>query len=136
MQAERLTHGLEPGSPSVSERRPAAARRRRRAVLIAILASLALALPIAWWARRLTLAAAARILVSEDVPTRADVIVVSYASAKAGALEAARLFGDGLAPRVVIAEWASDPMDEEVRRLGAPVMGPTEVLTTVLKYAG
>jgi hypothetical protein len=55
-----------------------------------------------------------------------DVVVSSVASARADALEAARLHREGVARRVVLARWQPEPLDEEMRKrsgrraLGAP----------------
>jgi uncharacterized SAM-binding protein YcdF (DUF218 family) len=110
--------------------------RYRRPRLSAVLAAVALVAIAVWWARRPLLVGAARILVTEDALGPVDMIVVSNASARSGALEAARLYADGISAQLAIATWVSDAVDDEIRRLGVPLLSPTDLIESVLEHKG
>ena len=110
--------------------------RHRRRVFIAVLTAAGLAAIVAWSVRRPLLVGAARMLVAEDTLSPVDMIVVSNASARDGALEAARLFADGISAQLVIPSWVSDGVDDEIRRLGVPLLSPTDLIASVLEHKG
>jgi uncharacterized SAM-binding protein YcdF (DUF218 family) len=111
----------------------AAVRPRRRRLWIAVVALLALA---AWQSRARVLTAIGTTLTVDDPPARADVTVVSLATARADALEVAALHRDGFSPRIVLARWQEEPLDDEMRRLGAPWVPPHELAVAVLEKSG
>jgi len=109
-----------------------------RRKLYAFLAALGLlGLTGAAWSERVTLLRKmGTAIVHEDVLGPADVVVVSNAAVRAGALEAAGLFRAGLARAVVIPTWPDEPLDDDLRRLGVPVLGPTRLARTILARRG
>ncbi len=106
-------------------------RRRRRALVALLLVAAAL-----WIARRPLLIALGGALVAEDPLAPVDVMFVSSASARADALEAARLYRDGIAPRLVLAEWIREPVDVEIERLGVPYLPLTALARAILERSG
>jgi uncharacterized SAM-binding protein YcdF (DUF218 family) len=106
-------------------------RRRLRTALALLLVAAAL-----WLARRPLLVAIGGALVAEDAVAPVDAIVVSNASARADALEAARLYREGISARLVIAEWERDPLDTEVQRLGVPYLDSTALARAILERSG
>jgi uncharacterized SAM-binding protein YcdF (DUF218 family) len=107
------------------------ARRLRIAVTLVALAAVVL-----WLGRRPLLGAVGRALVAEDPLVPVDAIVVSNAAARADALEAARLYRDGVSTRVVVPTWAPDPLDAELRCLGVPVLDVTALARAILDRSG
>lgn len=97
---------------------------------------MALAVAALWLARRPFLTAVGGALVADDALVPADVIVVSSASARADALEAARLYAAGISPRLVIAEWVREPVDVEIERLGVPFLHVTALARAILERSG
>ncbi|MCC6765476.1 MAG: YdcF family protein [Deltaproteobacteria bacterium] len=65
-----------------------------------------------------------------------DAMVVSMATLRAAALEAARLHHDGISGRIVIARWRPEPLDEEMRRLAVPWLPPHELAAAMLEKSG
>jgi uncharacterized SAM-binding protein YcdF (DUF218 family) len=106
--------------------------RRRLGLLVAVTVLLA----VLWLARTPLLVAIGGALVAEDALAPADVIVVSNANARAAALEAARLYADGVSRRLVMAEWVHEPVDAEVQRLGVPLLAVTELARAILERSG
>ncbi len=106
--------------------------RRVRLVIggcaLGILAGIVLARPL--------LTAAGHMLVVEDPLAPVDLIVVSNAEADADALEAGRLYREGIAPRVLLFTPPSDRVHEELRDIGIPGRDPTEFARTILEVSG
>lgn len=98
--------------------------------------ALALVLVAAWLTREPLLTAIGGALVAEDALAPADVIFVSSASARVDALEAAELYRQGISPSLVVAEWATDPLDAELRRIGVPHLDVTALTRAVLEHSG
>ena len=71
-------------------------------------------------------------LVSEDTVAPVEAIVVSNASARRGALEAAKLYADGISTHLVIPGWETDEVDDEIRGLGVPLLGPDDLIVSIL----
>jgi hypothetical protein len=59
-------------------------------------------------------------LVAQDPPRKADIIVVSTDSLAAGILEAGNLIAAGYASRVALFERAPSPLQDELKRRGLP----------------
>lgn len=89
-----------------------------------------------WLARWPLLTRAGALLIAEDPLTPAQVMVVSLASPAADALEAARLYRDGISPVILVPTWVQEPIQDEVRRLGIPILTPTALVTAVLERSG
>jgi uncharacterized SAM-binding protein YcdF (DUF218 family) len=100
------------------------------------LAAAVLPAAMLWAARQPLLTRLGALLVAEDPLVPATVLVVSHASGRAAALEAARLHGQGTAPRILLFTWARDPVDDEVVRLGARFLPTTELLVDILVRSG
>jgi uncharacterized SAM-binding protein YcdF (DUF218 family) len=90
----------------------------------------------AWEARHAILSGAGALVVSEDPLGPAELMVVSNASARGDALEAARLYGAGISSRVVVLTWRAEPIDDEMRRLGVPYLPATELVHAILVHSG
>lgn len=112
---------------------PATASGRR---WLQAVAALALALALLWFGRYLVLASAGRFLVAEDDLAPADVIIASYADMLADTLEAAHLFNEGVSTRIALPMVASDPVAEEVRRVGGRGWSPTDYAAWLLERSG
>ena len=87
-----------------------------------------------FWRPALRLLGAA--LVAEDGLATADVIVVSTSSAVCDALEAARLFRDGYAPRILVPGTTPEPYLDDVHALGIPQLSGAELTRAVLQRSG
>lgn len=94
------------------------------------------AIVVAWNGRSQVLAAIGGWLTVDDRPTTAAVMVVSLAAGRGDALEAARLYHDGVSARIVLARWQDEPLDDEMRRLGVPWVPPHELAVAVLEKSG
>lgn len=112
---------------------PATSRRTRRWWLFTILLGVLL---LAWHSRERILAPVGTALTVDDAPVPVDVIAVSLAAVRADALEAAKLHRDGIARRIVLARWQTEPLDEEMRRLGVPWLPPHELASALLVKSG
>jgi len=115
---------------------PDAARSRPR-VLGVLLAGLGILIAVAGWHERVAplrwLGAA---LVHEDPVRPSDVAIVSVASARGAALDAAKLYRRGLVREVWVTSWVADRVDRRLdeRGLGTP---PThEVSRRILEGSG
>jgi uncharacterized SAM-binding protein YcdF (DUF218 family) len=104
-----------------------------RPTVVALVGALSL---LVWSQRDTLLSTMGTAIVHEDALVPVDAVVVSNASVRAGALEAARLFRAGLTHRVVIPTWPADPVDGDLHRLGVPVLGPTQLAQTILAHSG
>lgn len=76
------------------------------------------------------------LLAANDPVGHADVLVVSQASGRAAAFEAARLYRAGTAPRIVLPSWTVDPLDERVRSLGIPFLSIPDLAHAILVKSG
>lgn len=104
-------------------------RRRRIAVGLAALVALAVAaLPL--------LRAAGRFLVEDDPLQRADAIVVLAGSYPDRILEAAALYRDGWAPRIILCREPENAGFRKLRDLGVRVPRPFELNRTVAEQMG
>jgi uncharacterized SAM-binding protein YcdF (DUF218 family) len=108
-------------------------RRSRRLRLAALLLGLTVA---AWLGRAPVLTGIGTALTADDPVAPAAVIVSSLAAVRADALEAAKLYRDGVAPRVVLCRWQAEPLDAEMRRLGVPWLTAHELAAAVLERSG
>src|SRR3569833_808369 len=59
-------------------------------------------------------------LVAEDPPRQADIVIVSTDSLAAGILEAGKLIDAGYASRVALFERPASPLQDELKRRGLP----------------
>lgn len=91
---------------------------------------------IAWQDRYGVLAAAGRLLIREDPVTPVEMIIVSNADPAADALEAARMYRDGVSQAIVVPSWIPEPLDAELRQLGVPHLRTTELAQAVLERSG
>ena len=91
---------------------------------------------VAWTTRERWLAAIADPLTVEDPVAPVDLIVVSMASGRADALEAAELYRAGVSRRFLLPYWQPEPLDLEIRRLGVPYLPITELAQAILERSG
>lgn len=108
-------------------------RSSRRLRLAVVLLAVALA---GWLGRERVLTAVGAALVADDPIAPSDVVVASLAAIRADALEAARLHRDGVAPKIVVCRWQSEPLDDEMRRLAVPWLPPHALAAEVLQRSG
>ena len=94
---------------------------RRRVFLVLLLVVLGVAGLLAVPAsRHALLRSAGWMLVAEDPPTQADIIIVSTDSLAAGVLEAGKLVDAGYASRVALFDRPPSPLQVELMRRGLP----------------
>jgi uncharacterized SAM-binding protein YcdF (DUF218 family) len=113
-----------------------AGRRTARGRRIAMLLVVGVTVAAAWWQREALLAWAGEAIVAEDPARAADVVVVSIASVRAGALEAARLYRAGLGKHIVVSRWREEPVDTTIRALGVAHLLPHELARGILEQSG
>lgn len=89
-----------------------------------------------WAAHERALARLGASLVHEDAREPVDVVVISNADVRGGALEAAALYRAHFAQRIVIPAWQDDPLDDELRALSVPALGPTRLAREILLRSG
>src|SRR5439155_26735649 len=82
--------------------------------------------------RRPVLSAVGRALVVDEPIEHADVIVVPQWAGESGAIDAADLFRDGIAPRVVVLSEPSQPAAGELARPGISYMYETDKLVQLI----
>lgn len=102
----------------------------RRVALLALVAG------ALWLARHRLLGLAGGVLVAEDPLAPADVVVVSNASLKGAAVEAARLYASGIGRRIVVAPWVADPIDAALRARGVTIPDPAALARDILERSG
>jgi uncharacterized SAM-binding protein YcdF (DUF218 family) len=90
----------------------------------------------AWYGRHAILPGVAYVLVAEEPPVPAEVMVVSMARVKETALEAAYLYQQQISARVMLCTWKSEAIDDEVRQLGIAYPGRTELGRLILERSG
>jgi uncharacterized SAM-binding protein YcdF (DUF218 family) len=95
-----------------------------------------LVLAMLWWGRHRILAAAGSLLIAEDPVGQVDVLVVSGASTVLGTVEVARLYREGVAPRILVPRWPPRDIDDEARRLDASYVDPETRVRGILERAG
>jgi len=112
--------------------------RRRRWVSRAVVCLVVLVIlaSCAWLGRQMLLSGLGSLLVSEDPPQPVAVLAVSNAVASGDAMEAARLYREHISTHIVLFDEVREPVDEEVRRLGVPLLGTTDLARTILERAG
>ena len=99
--------------------------------------ALVLAAPLALWILRLPiLRGLGEALVAEDALAPVDVIAVSHANVRASALEAAALYREGLARRIVVAEWKKEALKAKLDELGVPYLASHELVVAILERSG
>jgi uncharacterized SAM-binding protein YcdF (DUF218 family) len=108
--------------------------RAQQSLRVAI-ALLVLAM-IAWSARRPILGGIGALIVNEDPLAPTDVIVVSSSLARATAFEAALVFKANTSARIVMTEWAHDPLVDRTRELGIPYLDATAINRLILERSG
>lgn len=111
---------------------PSPRARRRRALALGFVGLLG----ALWFARRPLLTAVGSALVAEDALTPVEVIVVSTASARANALEAAALYQDRVAPRLAVLTCRRDAIDAELDRRAVHYPSPTDLAVLILEHSG
>jgi uncharacterized SAM-binding protein YcdF (DUF218 family) len=110
--------------------------RSRGRALVRLVVLLLLAAGAAWLLRRPLLRAAGAALIAEDPLEPVAVIVVSTTNVRATALEAGRLYRDGIAPRLLIPRWRSDDLDAELARRGVHYLDFTGLARAILVADG
>jgi uncharacterized SAM-binding protein YcdF (DUF218 family) len=78
----------------------------------------------------------AQVLVAEEPPVPAEVLVVSIAKSKAAALEAAYLYQQQISARVMLFTWDSEPIAATLRQLGIADPSRTELARMILEQSG
>lgn len=123
------------GAVAVRAAAPTAhATRRRRAAALLLAGSIALAGTLLLWRPLLRGVGAA--LVAQDELAAADVLVVSASGAPGDALEAAALYRDGYAPRLLIPGTTIDDRGDDLRALGVPYLSSSELIRSILERSG
>lgn len=120
-------------SPAFDLGREAGPRPRRPLVLVIVLLVI-MGGASAWFARRPALRGLGGFLVTEDQLVSGSLAVLSNASVRGGALEAVRLFHDGMVSQVLVPEEPHDPLNDELRRIGVPALGATELMLSILEH--
>jgi uncharacterized SAM-binding protein YcdF (DUF218 family) len=112
--------------------------RVARATLAVLLGGTAIVLgEAAWRHRTMPLERLGTALVVEDrIDRPADVAVVSMASPRAAALDAAKLYRRGLVREIWIPRWSDEPADHRVEALGVHPPRHHEVVRSILLRAG
>jgi uncharacterized SAM-binding protein YcdF (DUF218 family) len=108
----------------------------RHHLLVIMVLLLAAGAGAAWYGRHAILMSIARVLVAEEPPVPAEVMVVSIARTKATALEAAYLYQQHSSARVILLTQVSEAVDDMVRQLGIAYPGPTELARLILEQSG
>jgi hypothetical protein len=90
----------------------------------------------AWEGRRVPLRWLGAALVHEDPLVPADVAVVSMASVREAALDAAKLQRRGIVREIWIPRWRPDAVDRRLDALGVQVTPPHEFARTIIERAG
>ena len=108
----------------------------RHPVCVTVLLILVAIAGAGWYKRHAVLMHMAQLLVVEDPLVPVDLVVVSSAIPKAGALEAVRLYRAHLSPQIALTRWRANPIDDEMRRLGIRCLQPAEVTRTILERSG
>lgn len=113
------------------------ATRRGAPALRRVLLAGALVLGVmAWQGRHAPLRLLGDALVHEDALRPADVAVVSMASPREAALDAAKLARRGLVREIWVPRWRADAVDRRLDALGVRVARPHDVVRAVLARAG
>jgi len=90
----------------------------------------------AWLGRERVLATMGALVVAEDPLQATDAIVVSVASTRAGALGAARLYRQKVAPLVVVSRLRETAADRDIRALGVTLLASHDLARAVLERSG
>jgi uncharacterized SAM-binding protein YcdF (DUF218 family) len=110
----------------------------RLSVAIALLPLAAAA--AAWLARGAILTGLATLLISEDPVQQAELMAISISIPRKGALEAARLYREGMAPRILVTTGTDNPVEQsdiEIWSLGvARCLTDGERNVTILELSG
>jgi hypothetical protein len=101
-----------------------------------VVALVPVALLVLWVARAPVLRTIGGALVAEDAPAPVDVIAVSHADLRRTALEAAALFREGIARRIVLAEGRQDNVQRQLEDIGVVLPRPHDVMVTILERSG
>ena len=100
------------------------------------LALVSASLLLLWVARAPVLRAIGGALVAEDALVPVDVIAVSHANGRATALEAAALYREGIARRIVVAEWRKEELKRQLDEIGVVFPAPHELVVAILEHSG
>ena len=101
-----------------------------------LLALVLVSLLVLWLGRVPILRAVGGALVAEDALGPADVIAVSHANVRASALEAAALYHEGIARRIVVAEARRDDLKRRLDELGVVIPTSDELVVAILERSG
>ena len=133
VEASRLAAGE---SMAAIAGRPRLGPRARGAALALLVVALAVA-GASWRHRAAPLERLGAALMAEDPVGRgADVAVVSMASPRGAALDAAKLYRRGLVREIWIPRWRDEPADRRVEALGVHAPRQHEVARQILERAG
>jgi uncharacterized SAM-binding protein YcdF (DUF218 family) len=123
--------GLHPGVGTAM--RPRIAVRLLRLALVALAVMGAVG---AWRQRAVPLQHLGAALVAQDAAVPADVAVVSMASPRGAALDAAKLYRRGLVQEIWVPRWRDEPVDRRVAALGVRPPRHDQVARDILRHAG
>ena len=101
-----------------------------------VLALVPATLIVLWVARAPVLRALGATLVAEDALAPVDVIGVSLANPRATALEAAALYREGIARRIVVAESRKEELKRRLDEIGVVIPAPHELVVAILERSG
>lgn len=117
-------------------------KRRARSILIVLgvlAATFAATGALAWVGRGWILARVGGFLASEDALAPADMVVISIACERDGALEAAALYREGISRQVVLFSWLHVTTEADIAswKLGVPrCQTSTEAAEMILRLSG
>jgi hypothetical protein len=138
--ARPMTEACTVSAPGLGEATRVPARERRRIAVsglrLGVTAGAVVLAIAAWELRTAPLRWLGAALVHEDPLIPTEVAVVSMASAREAALDAAKLHRRGVVREIWIPLWRVDVVDERLAALGVHVPRPHEVARTVLERAG
>lgn len=82
------------------------------------------------------LGAAGALLIDEDAPVKADAIVVLAGAVPQRALEAAALYREGYAPRIVFSRAPDSPVGRDLKKMGVNIPLPSQIGRSIAEQLG
>jgi uncharacterized SAM-binding protein YcdF (DUF218 family) len=125
------SNGSRPGVAPAP--RPGGAGRLLHVALAVLVVVVAVA---AWRHRTVPLQHLGAALIAHDPLVPADVAIVSMASPRAAALDAAKLYRRGVVRQIWVPRWHDEPVDRRVAALGVRPPRHDQVARTILRHAG
>jgi uncharacterized SAM-binding protein YcdF (DUF218 family) len=101
-----------------------------------VLGSMLLLLAAGFVFRAVLLEYAARFLIEEDAPVRADAIFVLAGSVPDRTLEAVALYREGYAPRIVLSRAPDSPVSRQLAEMGVDFPSPSALGRSIAEQLG